>query len=398
MGFKSFENLLNEDKNTINNFIFYLIITNIPIIIFLPSISNQFDYLPQILIRILSSFFSILFLVKNNYLKNKYIDIYSYLLILFLLPFTYSYFVFLYNYQPFSVLQLSLSIILFYMIVSDKKYWRYLIATILVSYIIFVVTKISIKIEIYKINDNFNNWFQIYLSCALILYIFYLVKISKRKTLYNKEQVSILLSAVGHDLISPLSRLIIMLNSITKSIKDNDTKIAVEGLYLVINLVRNIKKDCRIFAFNVKSINFIDSGDFKLKNINISSIVRGVVEEFKKSNENAKFIINEEADLIVLGEEMLLRHLFMNIINNSIKHSNINALIINIIIEDKKVIIMDNGRGMNVKKINKHLSNMRNLNSKGIGLIVSKIIMIAHSGEILFESKLNEYAKIILKF
>ena len=93
MGFKSFENLLNEDKNTINNFIFYLIIINIPIIIFLPSISKQFDYLPQILIRILSSFLSILFLVKNNYLKNKYIDIYSYLLILFLLPFTYSYFI-----------------------------------------------------------------------------------------------------------------------------------------------------------------------------------------------------------------------------------------------------------------------------------------------------------------
>ena len=139
--------------------------------------------------------------------------------------------------------------------------------------------------------------------------------------------------------------------------------------------------------------------------MDIVMLMDDIYESFEVliNGKNIKFIYNNSYDEIYLmGDYDRLKQVFVNVIKNSIESINKNG-IINIDIDkcDKNVIISisDNGIGMNEEE----LSNIKEMffttkkNGTGLGVALSNEIILAHNGELSYDSKKYEGTKCTIK-
>lgn len=114
------------------------------------------------------------------------------------------------------------------------------------------------------------------------------------------------------------------------------------------------------------------------------------------NNKNIKFQYNNKYDELYLwGDYDRLKQVFINIIKNSVESISCSGIInIDLSVQDKYVIISisDNGVGMDEEE----LSNIKNMfyttkkNGTGLGVALSNEIILAHNGELRYDSKKNE--------
>lgn len=120
------------------------------------------------------------------------------------------------------------------------------------------------------------------------------------------------------------------------------------------------------------------------------------------SDKNIKLnYINEYDELYVLGDYGRLKQVFVNIIKNSIEAISKNGKIdISTEVKQKelKISIKDNGIGMS----NEEMANMSEMfyttkrNGTGLGVSLSKEIILAHNGNINYKSVKNEGTECIV--
>ena len=108
----------------------------------------------------------------------------------------------------------------------------------------------------------------------------------------------------------------------------------------------------------------------------------------------------------IMGDEHLLKEVWLNLIQNAIKFSNQKGIIKICIyknIDNVKVEISDNGIGMAEKDKERIFERFykgdksRSKEGNGLGLVIVKKIIELSKGEINFESQLNKGSKFIVK-
>lgn len=142
----------------------------------------------------------------------------------------------------------------------------------------------------------------------------------------------------------------------------------------------------------------ISQTDIVYADVNLSAIVAEFAEELTRSNPDRKVSFEIQPDLIVRGDNNLLRQLLENLIRNAWKYSKEKpeAVIEFGMMEiegEKSFYVHDNGAGFDMKYANKLFMPFQRLHSSkeysgtGIGLSIVKRIVDGHDGKVWAEAK-----------
>ena len=153
----------------------------------------------------------------------------------------------------------------------------------------------------------------------------------------------------------------------------------------------------------------------KMKKINISTIVKSVVDDFNgisNSKNNIKVKLNilpqEENEIFIIGLENRIEQILANLLDNSISFSPPNSEINVSLIKNKSLITMrveDQGMGFKEKNTNRIFDRFYSNRPEkfgehsGLGLNIVKNLVEVHGGSIVASNKSNEKgAKVDINF
>jgi PAS domain S-box-containing protein len=173
---------------------------------------------------------------------------------------------------------------------------------------------------------------------------------------------------------------------------------------LMVGYLKSISKG---FNSTVSNLNEIadaqNQGDLKAEPVNLSQHIDSTIKalQIQTKSSNASIRNNVSTDLSLLANPAYLESILLNFLTNAIKYRHPNrAAIINLdAITNEKYLILtikDNGIGINLEKHGKDLFGMyktfhgkNNIDSKGIGLFISKFQVETMGGYIEVESEVN---------
>ncbi len=200
----------------------------------------------------------------------------------------------------------------------------------------------------------------------------------------------------SHDLQEPLrtiSNFVGLLDKTYTGKTEDDTKLYFNFILTATAKMQNLIKDILDYSRVGKSFTFsvIDC------NIIFKDVISGMGASIKETNAEITSAILPE----VKGNGAQLKQLFQNLISNGIKFRKKNSVPkIEITVEEKATkylfAVKDNGIGIDERHINKLFVLFQRLHAEteypgtGIGLAISKKIVILHGGRIWVESKLGE--------
>jgi len=152
----------------------------------------------------------------------------------------------------------------------------------------------------------------------------------------------------------------------------------------------------------------LDISKLKLKKVRIDELLWSIHNELTKRNDQNTINLNiinfpeEEASLVVLGSEQLLRTAVTNLIENACKFSSDKTCQLDFSTKKGLIILTctDYGIGISEDEQKKILepfyrgTNAKSFAGYGIGLSLANKIISLHKGELTIDSKLNKYTKI----
>ncbi|WFD10721.1 HAMP domain-containing sensor histidine kinase [Tepidibacter hydrothermalis] len=212
------------------------------------------------------------------------------------------------------------------------------------------------------------------------------------------------ISSVSHELRTPLTSIQGWSEIMLTGDVDNEEE-TKEGLQIIYD------ESKRLTGLVEELLDFskFESGkiDLDLENIDVNKLIISIYNYFKKrlKKENIELILDiDEKPYYIKGDINRLKQVFINIIDNSIKFSNENAVIsIKTRSMDKFILIeiQDNGTGISKEDLDKVTDKFYKGNSKqsgsGIGLAICKEIVSMHKGEFNIDSVYEEGTKVSIK-
>jgi signal transduction histidine kinase len=206
------------------------------------------------------------------------------------------------------------------------------------------------------------------------------------------------LSIIAHDLRSPFSSILGILEILKLSLKDfnkDEIKEYVDIVYNSANNTLTLLDNLLVWAVSQnkeKNINPVK--------INLYELLREEIENLKilTRQKQIKMSHTVEPGLNVTADLQMVKTILRNLINNAIKYTNINGEIVINACELKKfveVTIKDNGVGIsneNIKKLFKvdtfhSTPGTQNEKGTGLGLLLCKEFVELHGGAIRIESE-----------
>ena len=136
--------------------------------------------------------------------------------------------------------------------------------------------------------------------------------------------------------------------------------------------------------------------DFEKENLNLRDVLDSAVVDARKLVDNKEFNIdfNDGHDIEVMGNEVLLKRAFQNLIENSIKYSQGKNLNIDLKKEKENILISFKDDGVGVPKEKQERifdrfyrvdkSRSRKTGGSGLGLAITKEIIEKHNGDIKY--------------
>jgi signal transduction histidine kinase len=229
----------------------------------------------------------------------------------------------------------------------------------------------------------------------------YLREETRTQLKYRKEFAAL----ASHELKTPLTIISLYAQMIQESIsKSKDLKddwfitiqTQIDKMTNIINEFLTIKK--------IKERNL----NYHWKISNLSELLKDVVKNYSVINPDRKIdlVIRTGVNKVrVKADEQKLQGVFINIINNSIKFSPSNSVIsIDLKVEDNMVCVEFQDRGVGIKK--KDLpyvfepffrGGKIKRTGSGMGLYLSKNVILAHKGKIDLESSYKLGTKVMIK-
>jgi len=197
-----------------------------------------------------------------------------------------------------------------------------------------------------------------------------------------------LLLAMSHELRSPLTRAKIAVQMLEES---NNAKRLEEDLLEMEYLITDILEAERI---NTKH------AVLNKEPMQIEALVRSVIAQLPENNIQIAENNSETLPLVELDEQrmwLLLRNLLSNAICHGGHAVEPPSIALSLVDHSLNIVIKDHGRGMSKEEL-EHItepfyraddSRTRDTGGFGIGLYLCQLIVVAHDGEMTFESQPN---------
>ncbi len=209
---------------------------------------------------------------------------------------------------------------------------------------------------------------------------------------------------ISHDLKTPLSSI----KAYSELLLKNNNSLDANAK----NILERIQVSTDKMALLIKEIfNYskIGRAGIELQQINMQPLINEIKKEITEGlqKENLQFIIGETPD--ISGDHVMIRQVFMNLINNAVKYSSrSNPSIVKVegkINEDKVIYsIIDNGIGIEPKdqaqvfELFRRMDNAMDFEGTGIGLAIVKRIIEKHNATISLESVVGEGTTFSMSF
>ena len=221
-----------------------------------------------------------------------------------------------------------------------------------------------------------------------------------KKALQKEKELSGLksrfISLVSHEFRTPLG-LILSSSELLEMYGDTwDDKKKSEHF----NRIKKAVENLTTLLTDVMTISKEDSGMLRVtpSQIELVSFLKEIIEEAKTSvEEHPNINLNSsKSRLNIMGDEKLLRHIFINLLSNAIKYTEIRKNIYVKLKLKKKVIVCevaDEGIGIEKEYMNEVFEpfsrggNIGNIGGSGLGLAIVKKAVDLHNGKISFNSK-----------
>ena len=215
-----------------------------------------------------------------------------------------------------------------------------------------------------------------------------------------------LVSDISHEIRTPLNVL------------QNNLEAMIDGIFPVdenrLNYLNNEVIRFGKLLDNLSTLNDFEDEKVKLnmKVISLDEIILSVYSEFyiELKSKNIDFMLDVEKneEFKVMGDYNKLKEVFINIISNAIKFTDINGKIWVSLYKDKGKIlakIKDNGIGIKeedlpniFERLYRGDKSRHKLEGNGIGLTIVKRILLLHSANISVSSEEGKGAEFILSF
>jgi signal transduction histidine kinase len=214
------------------------------------------------------------------------------------------------------------------------------------------------------------------------------------------------LSIVAHDLRSPFSSIIGILELLKLSLKEFNK----EEIEEYINIVYNSANNTLSLLDNLLkwAVSQNKEKNFNPVKINLYELLREEVESIRTSARQKQIAISHsiEPGMNVTADIQMVRTILRNLINNAIKYTNINGEIkINACELNKfvEVTVIDNGIGISAENLRKLFKidafhstpGTHNEKGTGLGLLLCKEFVELHGGSIRIESETGKGSKFL---
>lgn len=207
-----------------------------------------------------------------------------------------------------------------------------------------------------------------------------------------------LISDISHEIRTPLNVL------------QNNLEAMIDGIIPVTTDKLNSLND-EVIRFgkllnNLNSLKQIESDEIliNLGLVNMDELLSSVISDFyiEATEKNIQLFMTKEEkkDFKVLGDYDKLKQVFINLISNGIKFTNVNGIVEINLSSDMNIVkihIKDNGIGIKKEDLAFIFERMyrgdksrQKIKGSGIGLTIAKKILTLHSGTIDVESKENK--------
>ena len=221
----------------------------------------------------------------------------------------------------------------------------------------------------------------------------------------QKEALADSVSDISHQLKTPLTSILIMLDNLSQS--NNMDEITREKF---INEIARQIESMNWLVISLLKLSKLDAGviEFQNEKINIKEMIKEIISNLEIISEikNVKIKISSNKEAYFIGDYNWNKEAIQNIIKNAIEHTKENTEI-DVNIEENDVYtsisITDNGEGISNEDL-KHIfdrfykSKNSAENSFGIGLSLSKSIIEKQNGYIQVETEKGKGTTFIIKY
>lgn len=232
-----------------------------------------------------------------------------------------------------------------------------------------------------------------------------MLKEEAEKSKKQKEALADSVSDISHQLKTPLTSILIMLDNLSQS--NNMDEITREKF---INEIARQIESMNWLVISLLKLSKLDAGviEFQNEKINIKEMIKEIISNLEIISEikNVKIKISSNKEAYFIGDYNWNKEAIQNIVKNAIEHTKENTEI-DINIEENDVYtsisITDNGEGISNEDL-KHIfdrfykSKNSAENSFGIGLSLSKSIIEKQNGYIQVETEHGKGTTFIIKY
>lgn len=219
----------------------------------------------------------------------------------------------------------------------------------------------------------------------------------------SKEALSKSVSDISHQLKTPLTSILILLDNLNES-EDMDNETRKDFLKEISKQI----KDMNFLVIALLQLSRLDAGvvEFSNQKINLSDMLYEIKNnlEIMAEVKNVELKLKGKQDIYIDGDYNWNKEAIQNIIKNAIEHAT-SKVIVDISENDVycKIEITDDGEGISKNDV-KHIferfykASNSSENSIGIGLALSKDIIERQNGYITVESEIGVGTKFIVKY
>jgi two-component system, sensor histidine kinase and response regulator len=223
-----------------------------------------------------------------------------------------------------------------------------------------------------------------------------LEKLSKEHADYVQAN-SRLISILSHDLRSPFITIMSVMEILKGHISNNNPK----EIQRYIDIASNSAGNTLSLLDNLLAWN-LSKNHFNPIKINLQELVLDVLKVLSSSAESKQITLHSSVptDLFVIVDAQMVKTIFRNVLNNSIKYSFPGGRVSIIASTERQfieIVIIDSGIGMSAKAkeslfkttIRNSVNGTNNEQGSGIGLMLCKEFIEMHGGKISVESELG---------
>jgi signal transduction histidine kinase len=201
------------------------------------------------------------------------------------------------------------------------------------------------------------------------------------------------LSVASHELRTPITRILMGLGLMKKNNQIHDEK-----FLKYFKICEDSTQELITLMDNLMDVSRLRTGKLEIKRTktNITNLMLNVLDNFKdpiRLNDN-NVVFSHGGDIIGYWDQTRISQLFTHLVSNAVKYAPGKSIKIDLFQKDQNVFyeITDDGPGIPYQLQSKiferfeRASDYKRASGLGLGLYVSKQIVLAHNGEINLKS------------